>query len=335
MIINLQQFIDHEQPVWDELEGLLVRIAREPFGSFDLDELKRFHYLAERTSADLVHIRAFVTQTDLQNYLESLVSRAFGEIQEKQANRMRFRPIHWFLKVFPRTFRRRARCFSLAVAITLVGMMFGGGAVVFDPEAKVALMPFSHLQGDPSKRVAKEEAKQEVEMHGKGAFSAQLMTHNTKVSILLLALGISWGVGSVILLFYNGAILGAVMADYLIAGEGVFLMGWLLPHGSIEIPAILIAGQAGLLLAGAMIGWGNRFSLKMRLRSILPDLTTLIGGVACLLVWAGLVESYFSQDHEPALPYAIKIAVGLIELVLLAAFLAFSGRKAPENRHGH
>lgn len=333
MIINLQQFIDREQPIWDELEKLLVRIGREPFGTFDLAELKRFHYLAERTSADLVHIRELVTQTELQTYLESLVSRAFSEIQEKQANSMRFRPIHWFFKVFPRTFRRHARCFSLALAITVGGALFGGGAVMYDSEAKTALMPFSHLHGDPSDRVAKEESKDAVELQGKGTFSAYLMTHNTKVSILVLALGISWGVGSAILLFYNGVILGAVMADYLMAGEGVFLAGWLLPHGSVEIPAILIAGQAGLLLASAMIGWGNRFSMKMRLRAILPDLVTLIGGVACLLVWAGLVESYFSQDHEPVLPYAVKIAVGSVELVLLFAFLMFGGRETRETLH--
>ncbi|WP_372806024.1 stage II sporulation protein M [Pontiella sp.] len=327
MIINLQSFIEKERPVWDELEALLVRIGREPFGSFELEELKRFHYLAERTSSDLIRIREFVTQTELQAYLESLVSRAFGEIQEKQANSMRFRPLHWFFKVFPQTFRRRARCFSLALAITVVGSLFGGGAVLFDPDAKVALMPFSHLKGDPSERVAKEERKTGSDLDGKGSFSAQLMTHNTRVSILILALGISWGVGSIVLLFYNGAILGAVIADYLMAGEGIFLTGWLLPHGSVEIPAILIAGQAGLLLAGAMVGWGNRLSMKMRLRAIGPDLVTLIGGVAVLLVWAGLVESYFSQDHEPALSYGLKIAVGLVELVLLFAFLFFSGRE--------
>lgn len=207
MIINLQSFIDKEQPVWDELEALLERIGREPFGSFNLEELKQFHYLAERTSADLVQIREFVTQTELQTYLESLVSRAFGEIQEKQANSMRFRPLHWFFKVFPQTFRRRARCFSLALAITAVGSLFGGGAVMFDPQAKAALMPFSHLHGDPSERVAKEEKQEDVSMEGKSTFSAHLMTHNTRVSILLMALGISWGAGTIILLFYNGVIL--------------------------------------------------------------------------------------------------------------------------------
>lgn len=333
MIINLQHFIDKEQPIWDELAQLLVRVGRDSYGSFSLADLKRFHYLAERTSADLVHIREFVTQTELQQYLESLVSRAYSEIQEKQANSMRFHPMRWFFKVFPETFRRHVRSFYLAVVITILGAVFGGGAVMFDPQAKAAIMPFSHLGGDPSERVAKEEAMDEIRMEGKGAFSASLMTHNTKVSILVLALGISYGVGSVVLLFYNGVILGAVIADYLIAGEGTFLTAWLLPHGSVEIPAILIAGQAGLMLGGAMIGWSNRLTLKMRLRKLVPDLVTLIGGVSILLVWAGIVEAFFSQDHEPVLPYVLKILVGAVQLVLLFSFLGFSGKKLKEAHH--
>ena len=331
MIINVQRFIEKEEPFWKELDDLLEKLARDSGGSLDLHQLRRFHYLAERASGDLVQIRDLVTHTELTLYLESLVSRAFSEIQDRRAHSMRFHPLRWFFKTFPQTFRRHYKCFALSLAITLVGGLFGAGAVAFDPRAKEAIMPFSHLLGDPSERVANEEEKTEVDLNAKAMFSASLMTHNTKVSIFILGLGISWGVGSIILLFYNGVILGAVVADYLIAGEGMFLSGWLLPHGSVEIPAVMIAGQAGLLLASAMIGWNSRQSLRMRLRSILTDLVTLIGGVACLLVWAGLVESYFSQDHEPVLPYMLKIAVGVVELVLLFGFLAYSGRKQEES----
>ena len=65
-----------------------------------------------------------------------------------------------------------------------------------------------------------------------------------------------WGVGTIVMLFYNGVILGAVTVDYIRAGQTKFLAGWLLPHGAVEIPSILIAGQAGLVLALALIGWG-------------------------------------------------------------------------------
>jgi uncharacterized membrane protein SpoIIM required for sporulation len=120
--------------------------------------------------------------------------------------------------------------------------------------------------------------------------------------------------------------LGAVCADYLMAGEGRFLLGWLLPHGSVELPAIVLAGQAGFVLAGALIGWGRRMSLRARLRAVTPDLVTLVAGVALMLVWAGIVESFLSQYHQPVLPYGLKIAFGLIELGALSVFLAVSGR---------
>jgi uncharacterized membrane protein SpoIIM required for sporulation len=154
------------------------------------------------------------------------------------------------------------------------------------------------------------------------------MTHNTQVSVFALALGATWGVGTILLLFYNGVILGAVAADYILAGQTGFLAGWLLPHGSFEIPAILIAGQGGLILGRALIGWGTRASLKTRLRAVSGDLVTLIFGVAVLLIWAGLVESFLSQYHEPVIPYSFKIIFGLIELALLSLLLGKSGASA-------
>jgi uncharacterized membrane protein SpoIIM required for sporulation len=212
------------------------------------------------------------------------------------------------------------------VAITLVGTFFGAAAIAFDPDAKQVITPFPHLLQDPQDRVAKEESADEDHVSGqKSTFSAYLMTHNTKVSILALALGMTWGAGTVVLLFYNGVILGAVGFDYIRAGQTEFLFGWLLPHGAVEIPAILIAGQAGLVLAGALIGWGVRQPLATRLRAIGADLVTLIFGVAILLVWAGFVESFLSQTHAPIVPYWAKISLGLVELFLLFLFLFKSG----------
>ena len=139
----------------------------------------------------------------------------------------------------------------------------------------------------------------------------------------------TWGVGTIILLFTNGVMLGAVALDYMLAGETRFLLGWLLPHGVIEIPAILLAGQAGLVLASALIGWGEAISLNMRLRRISGDLVTLISGVAIMLVWAGLIEAFFSQYHEPVIPYEVKIGFGMVELALLSLFLWKSGTGSP------
>jgi uncharacterized membrane protein SpoIIM required for sporulation len=329
MIIDLGRFLAEERAHWAALESTLEQIERYPERHLSLDELLRFNELYERASADLAKIETFASEPEIRHYLEGLVARAYGEIHETRSKARHFRPWLWFVQTLPRAFRSRIGPFWLAVAVTITGYLFGGIAIGIDPEAKQVIMPFDALQGDPMERVRKEESAKEDRLAGrKSTFAAQLMTHNTQVAIFTMALGITWGAGTGITLFYNGVILGAVAVDYVRAGEARFLLGWLLPHGAIEIPAILLGGQAGFLLAGALIGWGSRQTRRARLREISPDLVTIIFGAAVLLAWAGIVESFLSQYHEPVIPYSLKIAFGAAELATLTLFLARSGTSA-------
>lgn len=333
MIVDLQRFIANERPFWAELEKLLDHLEADPNANMSLQQLQLFHQLYERTAGALAKITTFSSEPETRRYLENLVSRAYGEIHETRHRQRKFYPLEWALQTLPQTFRRHVGAFYLAVAITIAGCLFGGGAIALDPDSKPVLMPFPELMQDPAKRVAEEEKSNGDQLRGvKATFAAELMTHNIKVAIFTLAMGMSWGFGTILMLFYNGVILGAVAVDYIHAGETKFLMGWLMPHGVIEIPAILIAGQAGLMLAMALIGRGSRLTLPARLRAIAPDVVTLIFGVALLLVWAGFVEAFLSQYHQPVVPYDLKIAFGFIELTLLSLFLSMSGRRKEEVR---
>ncbi|HLA50322.1 MAG TPA: stage II sporulation protein M [Thermodesulfovibrionia bacterium] len=328
MIINLQKFIEAEKDYWTELEVILDKIENEPEHKMAAEQVKQFHYLFQRTSADLAKIATFSSEPEIFRYLESLTARAYGNIHEIREKPYRLFPLKWFFYTFPQTFRRHIRAFYLSLAITFVGFVFGGIAISFDPMAKEIVLPFRHLQGSPSERVANEEKVLDDRIKGvKMTGATWYMTHNTKVSIFVMASGITWGIGTIILLFYNGVILGAVALDYILAGQSKFLLAWLSPHGIIEIPAVLLAGQAGLVLANALIGWGKRTSLRMRFREISGNLVTLVLGVGIMLVWAGFIEAFISQYHEPVIPYSFKIAFGIIELILLVLFLSASGTK--------
>ena len=328
MIVDLIRFVETERPHWTALEHFLKRLDDNPGASLRIDEAQRLHYLYQRTSSALGRVGSMAAEPELRGYLEWLVSRAYAEIHESRG-RKRFSLWRWLSITLPVAFRRHIRAFGLSVLLTIGGAAFGALALAIDDDAKSVLMPFSHLQQTPKERVALERADQGKRLDGrKASFSAQLMQNNTRVSILAMGLGMSFGVGTVAVLFYNGVILGAVAFDYVTGGETVFLLGWLLPHGVIEIPAILVAGQAGLLLAHALIGWGSRKTRRERLREIAPDVVTLICGSALFLVWAGIVEAFFSQYHEPVVPYGVKIAFGLVELAALTFYLSRSGVKA-------
>lgn len=332
MIIDLERFITEERPRWNELERLLDQLANDAAYRFNVATARRFHYLYQRTSSDLVKLGTYGAEPELLHYLESLVARAYGEIHETRKRPHRVAVWHWFRNVLPQTFRRHAGAFYLSLGVTLVGC-FIGSVFVLNPEGKRTLLPYAHLQIDPAERI--ESEREMYERAGEEGFdplagakargTAFYIMNNTRVSFMTMALGMTWGVGTLAVLFGNGVLLGAVCMDYIRAGEGVFLTGWLLPHGATEIPAILIAGQAGFLLAQALIGWGTRDPLRERMRAIGPDVVTLIAGVTLLLVWAGFVEAYLSQYHF-VVPFWLKIAFGVAELVLLFLYLSLSGR---------
>jgi uncharacterized membrane protein SpoIIM required for sporulation len=329
VIIDLRRFLVGEQPYWSKLEGMLDQLEADPQRKLGLPEVREFHYLYERASSDLGKLATFASEPELRRYLEHLVARAYREIHETRRSPRSFRPWLWLSQTLPQTFRRHVNAFYLAFAVTALGALLGAGATIGDPDSRAATLPFGHDALSPGERVAHEERVAATDRLAgrKGSFSAFLITHNTRVAILTLALGMTWGIGSLMVLFQNGVGLGAIATDYVLAGQTPFLLGWLLPHGVIEIPAILIAGQAGFVLAGALIGWGRRERLAPRLRAISPDLVTLIGGVALMLVWAGVIEAFFSQYHEPVLPYEFKIGFGLVELVLLVVFLTAAGQR--------
>lgn len=330
MILDLPRFIAEERPYWSELESVLAKLDADPHGARDLGFLTRFHLLYERASADLGKLATYASEPQMTLHLEALVARAYAEIHEERDRGAKFSPLRFLLGEFPRAVRRHTRALGLAVVLTLVGIAFGALVLALDPDSKRVLLPFSHLQGDPSARVHEEESGKGRHAEGSpyASFSSFLMTHNIRVAFFCFALGATWGLGTAVLLFYNGVILGAVALDYVRAGQTRFLLGWLLPHGSIEIPAFVLASQAGFVFAAALIGWGDRKGLGTRLADVLSDVVAILSGVAALLVWAGLVESYLSQQHEPVLPYALKIALGLLEASLLSVFLWPAGRRS-------
>ena len=332
MIVDIERFLAEGEPFWDELEDALTRLERDPAYRLDLAAGRRLYYLYHRAAADLCRLRASASEPDLRRHLEALVGRAYGEVHETRRQAHRLAPIRWALRVFPSTFRRHVWAFWVAVAATIAGCLLGGASILVDPDAKAVLLPYHHLRVDPSARVEDEERVRDVDPREgrKASGTSFYFTHNTRVAITTMALGISWGVGTLIILFVNGVMLGAVVVDYAQAGETVFLVGWLLPHGAIEIPAILLAGQAGLVLGRALIGWGSRLGVRERLRVVAPDIVTLVGGVALMLAWAGFVEAFLSQYHEPVIPYWVKIGFGAVELILLTLFLSRSGRTGTE-----
>jgi uncharacterized membrane protein SpoIIM required for sporulation len=128
------------------------------------------------------------------------------------------------------------------------------------------------------------------------------------VSFLCFSLGALTIVLGWLLMFYNGLILGAVAAQYVLDGVGTFFVAWVGPHGALEIPAIVFAGAAGLCAGHALLMPGEQGRAEA-LRQAFPQIFRIVLASALLLVLAGTIEGSFSQLSQKSVPYAMKIAV--------------------------
>ncbi len=303
--MELAEFVDLKRPKWASLERLLDRAERDGLKSLSLDDARALSRLYRSASSDLLWVRARAGSAEVSGFLNDLVGRAYAVTYP--GKRVRLSDIGRFLAFgFPDLMAQEWRAYVASFLVFMAGAGFGWLGMMFDPDAAPYLVPEQHLKLDPTKR-AQDEAKNDGAGAGEqAAFSSFLFTHNIGVAFFAFALGITAGVGTVIMLFINGVLLGALAWVYASKGMMGWFWAWILPHGIPEITAICIAGAAGFILARGLVaprGVARREAVR---REAITAVKLLLGTLA-LFVLAGLIEGTISQIHPPRLPIWFKI----------------------------
>jgi stage II sporulation protein M len=93
------------------------------------------------------------------------------------------------------------------------------------------------------------------QMDGKNPFDMffKLFANNLEACILLFLGGASFGILTIFIMSLNGIVIGAIMQMVSKDHTAVFVAAALLPHGIFEIPAFIISGALGILLAQSLI----------------------------------------------------------------------------------
>jgi stage II sporulation protein M len=86
-----------------------------------------------------------------------------------------------------------------------------------------------------------------LEMCGK------LFTNNLEACILLLLGGASFGIFTIFIMSLNGVVIGAIMEIVHQDHSVAFVAAAIVPHGIFEIPAFIISGALGIMLAQSLI----------------------------------------------------------------------------------
>jgi len=200
-----------------------------------------------------------------------------------------------------------------------------------DPDAAPYLVPAEHLSLDPVRRAADEAAGEGASVAQQAQFTTFLFPHNIQVAFLAFALGITAGVGTALMLFSNGLMLGALAQVYTAKGLAGWFWAWILPHGIPEITAICIAGAAGFVIARGQVA-PRGLPRGVALRQEAVGAVRLLFGTLALFVLAGFIEGTISQIHPPRLSVLFKVSFAAVVGLGVYAYLGSDWLRAGRTR---
>jgi uncharacterized membrane protein SpoIIM required for sporulation len=331
--MDLNDFLHQRRPRWDRLAAVLDRIERGGVGSLKSEEVEELFALYRLVSSDLNLVQTRTGNPAVVEYLEALVARAYASLAVPK--RSSFFSAWWMIlrNYFPATVRAHGKLVAISASALIAGVLLGFGGVMANPEFEDILVPAEHMQQRPADRVAELEERERTGQNTAATatsninFSAFLTTHNIQCTIIGFALGITFGIGTIIVLFTNGIGLGALAALYLQDHVFTFFLAWVGPHGAFELTCIVVGCTAGLLIAQTQYR-KNEGTVLRQIRRLRPTLIDLLVGSATFLIAAGAIEGGFSQVNEPTIPYWFKITVAVVFFVSFMAYLFFIPVKA-------
>jgi uncharacterized membrane protein SpoIIM required for sporulation len=316
------QFRLKRQAAWQELEELVARCERgvERIGG---EKLARLPVLYRAAVSALGVARASVLDRSLLDYLVAVVARAYLIVYAPK--RSMGAVVRRFVE---RGFPAAVRSIGWQVAVS-AGLLLLGGGIAFamvsaDQENFYLFVDQGMAEGrDPG---ASTEHLRATLFGGASehllTFTAFLFTHNSGIGILTYGLGFLFGLPVVLLLFYNGMVLGAMSALFHGRGLAAEWWSWILPHGGTEMLAIVLCGAAGLAVGQRLVFPGPHARLDA-LATVGRRMGAVVAGSVVMLLLAGLTEGVFRQIVED-LPVRYLLATAFA--ALWAAYFLLAGR---------
>lgn len=307
--MNEESFVKTREPDWKRLFFLNELASGGPH-RLSPSELKEYLRLYRSVSRDLAITRTQSANEPLLAFLNAIVGTAYSQIY-RAAPKSFGNTISDALTSLAAALRRRSRFVQASLGILFVGLAFGLATMALSPGAK-ELYPEDLFAQWKTGRFQERSIDESAQMWGLYA------TNNPKVAVITGTVGaVTLGIGSAVLMFSNGQILGALSWEMISVGKLGHLYASILPHGVPEMGGMILTGAAGLLFGWAIIAPGRRTRLTALKQDGRDAITLLTAGVLLMYV-AAPIEGFFS--FNPVVPVQAKVVWIAVEVALVILF---------------
>ena len=313
---------------WRRLDYMVSRVEQKGIAALEPDEVRLLPLLYRSAMSSLSVARGIALDRNLHLYLEDLALRAYLVVYGPRTGL--FQNVRdFFLKTFPQAAREVRWHIFIVFSVLLAGIIAGYVLVMSDMSYYSMFVPDALADWRSPGVTAEELREKELFAPWPGfvrtfiVFAQFLFTHNSVIGILAFCLGFAFGVPTVILVGYNGLIMGAFIALHADLGLMADCIGWLSIHGVTEMLALILSGAAGLRIAELIVFPGQLPRLENLARHGRRAAGVAVGAVALDLV-AAILEGGFRQliNNTPG-----RYAFALMTVVLWLYYFTRAGRE--------
>ena len=292
-----EQFVTRHQHEWQQFEDWLQRRggrARKLRGTLDA-ELPGDETIPERYRRLCQHLalarhRGYSPQ--LVEHLQQLMQRGHNLLYRTPPPRWQ-RAAEFLFADFPQLVRSQRGAMWAACALFALPLVGIFVLLQYQPD-------LVHLLLDP-KQIAQMEKMYDPaadrlgrDSGGDWAMFGHYIMNNISIGLRTFASGLLAGLGTVLVLLFNGITIGAVAGHLQHIGSGDPFWRFVVGHAPFELTAIVIAGGAGLQLGLRLLAPGR----KRRIDALVDG--GVIGaklclGVAFMLLVAAFIEAFWSS----------------------------------------
>jgi uncharacterized membrane protein SpoIIM required for sporulation len=322
--MNVQRWMARREASWRQLEALVTQAEAKGLRSLSAGEVRQMASLYRSVSADLARAKGQGVGQAVLKDLQGLTSRSYSQIYQG-SRRQEWQALVEFCRYgFPAAVQQSWAYIAIATALFALGGLVGWWFAWRDPAFLTLVLGQEFVE-----TVKTSQELWTVSIMGvEPVASSGIMINNIGVALWAIVGGVTMvvpqvpiitppGAFTVFVLVFNGVMIGCVGVLVAQANLAADLWAFVSPHGALELPAIFIAGGAGLLLArGILLPGPYRRGDALRIYGLRA--VQLLYGIIPLLVIAGLIEGFFSP--QTWIPNGIKYAVGAALLIALGQY---------------
>ncbi|MDR1638648.1 MAG: stage II sporulation protein M [Clostridiales bacterium] len=315
-MLEEEAFIQKNKTSWEKLDEYNRRLERKRVSSFSSEELREFADLFRKATRNLAYAKTRYPNGKTTAYLNRLAGMSHQHFYAKEKGAWAD-AAGYFTSGFPQMAREYQEYFLASMLLFFIGVMVSIALTATNPIYFAIFLPQSTIDA-----VGGGVSGVPVSLANYSMLGAVIMTNNIRVSFEAFALGLTAGLGTIYIIFYNGAVLGATTGLFMSRGANMAIyFGTLLPHAFIELAAIFLSGACGLMIGKAILLPG-RLSRKDALVLAAKRAAGFIPGILVMLAAAALIEGFFSP--LPVSP-PLKLAFAFATLAALAFYFVRAG----------